>query len=263
MPRIPHLAGPFRTIITDETTRTVAFATDEALMIGRVLMTALGISLAFGGVAAAQKPAMPADPPPTRLVLADVVEARHREAVLAVVKKPTITTRGTSPELVCSPAVYDWLLEHPDRVSLAWPRLKVNCVEIADAGKGVFTWADGDGSELVWQNVGRFPDGLVWYATGKVKCSPVTPTIPVKAVVVMHHPKKMAADGTATISPVAHVYLQTDSKAASVVLKLLGPTAPKLAEQGADQLLYFFTGIANYTHKHPDKLDELLAPAKK
>ena len=47
------------------------------------------------------------------------------------------------------------------------------------------------------------------------------------------------------------------------VLKLLGPTAPKLAEQGADQLLYFFTGIANYTHKHPDKLDELLAPAKK
>ena len=231
---------------------------------GRVLVAAFSV-LALAAQAAAQPQVMPAmkAEPPARIVLAEVVEARHRDAVLAVVKKPTMTTRGTSPEIVCSPAVYEWLLDHPDRVSLAWPRLKVPCVEIIDAGKGVFTWSDGEGSELAWQTVGRFPDGLVWYATGKVKCSPVTPTIPVKAVVVMHHPKKPAADGASTLSPVAHVYLQTDSKAANVVLRLLGPTAPKLAEQGAEQLLYFFTGIARYTQKHPEKADEILAPAKK
>jgi len=213
-------------------------------------------------------PAMPARPAleaagPTRVVITEVVAARYRDAVVAVMKKPTISTRGTFPAFTGTPAVYDWLLDHPDRVSLAWQRLKVPCVEIVDAGNGAFTWSDGEGSELAWRTVGRFPDGLVWYATGKVKPSPIAPSIPIKAVVVMLHPKKAADDGTTTIGPVTHVYLQTDSKAANVVLRLLGPTAPKLAEQGAEQLLFFFAGIAKYVQKHPEKSEELLAPAKK
>ena len=53
-----------------------------------------------------------------------------------VVRKPTISTRGRVRRVVCTPAVYEWLLDHPDRVSLAWRRLKVPCVEITDAGKG-------------------------------------------------------------------------------------------------------------------------------
>jgi len=216
----------------------------------------------------AQPPAsMPVAPMPstslTRIVLSEVVSAPYRDAVVAVAKKPTLTTRGTYPEFLCTPAVFEWLLEHPDRVSLAWQRLKVPCVEIVDSGNGKFTWNDGEGSELSWQTVGRFPDGLVWYATGKVKASAVTPTVPVKAVVVVCYPKKKAEDGTATFSPVAQVYLQTDSKAANIVLRLLGPTAPKLAEQGAEQLLFFFAGIGKYVQKHPEKYDELLAPAKK
>jgi hypothetical protein len=228
-------------------------------MIGRGhIIAVLVVSSAFGGAAAAQ----PMAEMPAKIVLADVVEATHRDAVLAVVKKPTLTTRGVSPEITCTAAVYEWLLEHPDRTSLAWQRLKVPCVEIQDAGKGAFTWADGEGSELAWQPVGRFKDGLVWYATGKVKCTPVTPTVPVKAVVVMMHPNKPLEGGAAVMQPVTQVYLQTDSKAASVVLKIIGPTAPKLAEQGADQLLYFFTGIARYLQKHPDRRDELLGPKK-
>ena len=227
---------------------------------GRIASSLLAVAL-FANAASTQ-PVTPASAEmPAKLVLADVVEAKHREAVLAVVKKPTLTTRGVSPEISCTHAVYEWLLDHPDRTSLAWQRLKVPCVEIKDAGKGNFTWADADGSELAWQPVGRFKDGLVWYATGKVKCTPVTPTVPVKAVVVMHHPAK-PVDGLATFTPVTHVYLQTDSKAASVVLKIIGPTAPKLAEQGAEQLLYFFSGIARYLQKHPDRAEELLGPKK-
>ena len=228
---------------------------------GRGLGSLLAVVVLANGVSAQQVMPASADMP-AKLVLSDVVDAKYRDAVLAVVKKPTLTTRGVSPEISCTPAVYEWLLEHPDRTSLAWQRLKVPCVEIKDTGKGSFTWADGDGSELAWVPVGRFKDGLVWYATGKVKCTPVTPTVPVKAVVVMFHPGKPVEGGLSNLTPVTHVYLQTDSKAASVVLKIIGPTAPKLAEQGAEQLLYFFTGIARYLQKHPDRSEELLGPKK-
>lgn len=217
--------------------------------------------------AAAQPPAMPSAMPGPRpanaIVLSEVVDPLYREAVLAVAKKPTLKTRGSFPEFVGTPAFYDWLLEHPDRVSLAWQRRRVPCVGISDLGNGKFSWDDGEGSVLTWQTVGRFTDGLVWYASGKVKASAITPTVPVKAVVVMMHPKRAAGNGTAKITPMAQVYLQTDSKAAKVVLKLLGPSAPQLAEQGIEQLLFFFAGIAQYAQRHPDKSDALLAPAKK
>lgn len=233
-------------------------------MFGRTLPAWILALIATSPVSAQPKGTMPASPmaeAPTRIVLSDVVDAKYRDSVLAVVKKPTISTRGVSQEITCDPAVFQWLIDHPDRTSLAWQRLKVPCVEIKDTGKGSFTWIDGEGSEIAWQVAGRFKDGLVWYATGKVKVSPVTPTVPVKAVVVMVYPSKPVEKGAA-MSPVAHAYLQTDSKAANVVLRVLGPTTPKLAEQGAEQLLYFFTGISRYLHKHPDRADELLGPKK-
>ena len=227
------------------------------------------------GVAAPPEPqAMPVDRPAVkasaqpgpsaaatvRVVLSEVVEPDYRDKVLAVVRKPTITTRGTYEETHCTPAVYEWLLDHPDRTSLAWRRLKVPCVAITDAGHGRFTWSDGDGSELTWQTVGRFTDGLVWYANGKVKPSAVTPSVPVRAVVVMMYPKQPLGNGTAIISPVTQAYLQTDSRAAKVVMRVLGPAAPRLAEQGAEQLLFFFAGIARYVQEHPERSDELLGP---
>ena len=75
-------------------------------------------------------------------------------------------------------------------------------------------------------------------------------------------PQKAAKDGVAVFSTSVQVYLQSDSKAATLALKVLGPTAPKLAEQGAEQFLEFFNGIADYVQKHPSKADALLAPGK-
>jgi hypothetical protein len=211
-------------------------------------------------------PAMPTAPMaagPARVTLSDVVAPEYRDAVLRVVGKPTLSTRAASPDVVCTPAVYEWLYDHPDRVSLAWRRLKVPCVEITELGNGKFAWSDGEGSELVWQTVGRFPDGLVWYATGKVKPGAVTPTVPVRAVVIVTHPSKPQKDGLATFSPTVQAYLQTDSRVANTLMRTLGPSAAKLAEEGAEQLLVFFNAIARYVQRNPDQADALLAPAKR
>lgn len=199
---------------------------------------------------------------PNRMNVADAVDPAFRDAVARVMTKPTLSARGTSDEIVCTAEVYDWLVEHPDRVALAWRRLKVPCVEITDLGNGRFFWTE-DGSELAWQTVGRFADGVVWYATGKVKPAAVGPTVPVRAVVVMSFPKQPAAGGLASVKPVVQAYLHTDSRAANTVLRLLGPTAPKLAQEAAEQLIFFFNGVARHVQKHPDQTDALLAPAAK
>lgn len=203
-------------------------------------------------------PAAPAPAPSSAPTLADVVAPDYREAVTAVVRQPTITAKSTEDAFPAHPRVYDWLLEHPDRTSKAWQRMDIPCVDIGNLGAGRFSWTDPSGSELVWQIVGRFPDGVVWYATGKVKPGALLPMVPVKAVAVLHAPRTPAPDGLATLSPSVRVYLLTDSRAAAAVLRMIGPAAPRMAEQGAEQLLLFFSGVAAYLGRNPDKLETLL-----
>ena len=215
-------------------------------------------------------PAMPAPVPmasagtvgAVRVNLSDVVQPEYRDAVMKVVRQPTIATRATAPDVVCTITMYQWLFDHPDRVAMAWQRLKVPAVPIADAGNGQFAWTDENGSEVVWRTVGTFADGRVWYATGRVKPSVATPAIPVKAVAILTHPQKASKDGVAAFSTSVQLYLQSDSKAAALALRLLGPSAPTVAEQGAEQFLEFFNGIADYVQKNPKKADALLAPKK-
>jgi hypothetical protein len=198
-----------------------------------------------------------------KLNLADVVRPEFRDAVLKVVRNPTISTRAMGEQVVCTVAVYEWLYDHPDRVALAWKRLQVPAVTITDLGGGKFAWTDENGSEVVWQTVGAFADGRVWYATGKVKAGKALPAIPIQGVIVVSHPKKVEKDGVALFTPTAQAYLHSDSRTANLALKALGPMAPKLAEDAAGQLLEFFGGIAAYVQKHPKEANELLGPARK
>jgi hypothetical protein len=115
---------------------------------------------------------------------------------------------------------------------------------------------------VAWQTVGTFPDGRVWYATGKVKAARAAPSIPVQGVIIVTHPRKAEKDGVALFTPTAQAYLHTDSRAASLALRALGPAAPKIAEDAAGQLLDFFGGIANYVQKNPKQADMLLGPKK-
>lgn len=199
----------------------------------------------------------------TSSVTVPVAEAYQAE-VDRVVKSPTLTTSYSEDPMPAHATLYHWMLEHPDRVSLAWQRLQVPCVEIEDIGQGRFRWVDEHGSELVWQTVGQLTDGLVWYASGKVRPAPVLPLITVRAVVVVRHPAgPPTAAGQETLQPQVQAYIQCDSRAANALLRMIGPAAPKLAEQGAEQLLYFFSGVARYLYKNPDKAQVVLAPARK
>lgn len=209
--------------------------------------------------------APPAPVPPARKpTLLDVVAENYREQVGQVIKAPTLAAKATDEAFVAHPKVYDWLLEHPDRTSLAWQRLKVPSVDITDLGKGQFYWTDEAGSELAWQAVGRFENGVVWYASGKVKAGALLPTVPVRAVAVLHAPREVdKAAGDAAFKPTLHIYVLSDSRLATAALRVMGADAGKMAEQGADQLLFFFSGVARHLHKKPDQIEALLGPKKK
>jgi len=232
-----------------------------------VWLSGLVVSIAQAGPPTMPTP-LPASlttsaPTPLRVDLGQIVTPEFRESVLKVIRNPTLSTSAIGEEVVCTVAVYEWLYAHPDRVALAWQRLKIPSVAITPMGGGKFAWTDENGSEVVWQTVGTFPDGLVWYATGKIKAARATPAVPVQGVVVVCYPKKFEKDGVALFAPTVQCYMHSDSRAANLILRMLGPAGPRVAEDAAGQLLEFFSGIAAYVQKHPNQAETLLGPARK
>jgi len=186
----------------------------------------------------------------------DGLPAELREPIARVVRDPTLSAHGPAEEFPAWP--YDWLLDHPDRVATAWRRIGVPCVDITRKGEGKFAWIDPDGSNVGWVTAYRGPTMRIWYAEGQAKAAPSLPIIPVRAVAVLRQSRRTDETGVTLVSHEVDIYLQTDSKAAALVARLLGPAAPRMAEQGASQLLLFFSSMAKYLDEHPDQVPRLL-----
>jgi hypothetical protein len=187
------------------------------------------------------------------------IPAVTRDALSKVMKSPTLTTVSTADEFIAHTDMYQWLLDHPDRTSQAWKKLGVAAVDITQLKDGRFYWKDENGSEMIWQSVAQNDHGRVWYAEGRIKPGALVPTVPVTAVAILRHTAKAREAGDNLIKHQVEIFLNTDNRAANMVTRMMGDNAPRMAQQGSEQLLLFFSGIAKYTHDKPDKTKTLFA----
>ena len=111
---------------------------------------------------------------------------------------------------------------------------------------------------MSWLAVGRGAGCRVWYAEGHARPGPLLPLIPVRAVAVLRYAQRRDEDGRLVMTHEVDVYVQTDSKAAALVTRLIGPAGPRLAEQGAAQLLLFFSAMARHLDAHPEQIPALM-----
>jgi len=241
------------------------------------LTTAAGVIWVSVGPAAAQAPKAdeyiskastktmiverrPAEAPPC--LPFDKMPEAVRDRVRQVVEGATLATHGTPEIFACKPAQYYWFLDHPDRASIAWQRLGAKCMEVNDRGDGRFGWIDGQGSDIHWDTVFRGPRMRVWYAEGKVRPAALLPLVPVRAVFVLQHAEGHGESGRLLLRHHADLYLYTDSKTAAWLTRMLGASAPRIAEQYVGQLQMFFAALAWHFDQHPDQAAGLLATEK-
>lgn len=181
-----------------------------------------------------------------------------RERVTKVIEASTLKTRGPVEVFRGRPALYHWLLNHPDRAVFMWRKLGAKCMEISNRGNGRFGWKDKQGSDIVWETAYYGPTMRVWYADGTASPGPVWPNVPVRAVAVLRYGETIDPLGRTLIHHQADLYVQTDSKTAALIAKLLGSTAPYLARQCAAQMELFFSGLVWYVEKHPERAETIL-----
>jgi hypothetical protein len=182
--------------------------------------------------------------------------------VKQMMDRPTVQARGPIDSFTCTPEQYSWLLDNPDRAVTAWRRLGAKCVSIQRRGPTKFGYTDEGGTDLTWELIHQAPGMRIWFAEGKVKASSVLPLVPVKALVVLRYTEGKTAEGASMVQHHSEVIIHTDSKAAAAVTKMMGQSAPKLAEQGLGQLQIFFSALSCYVDRHPERVDTLFRQEK-
>lgn len=211
-------------------------------------MAALGASWAMAALPLTHRG--PSTMPVGFPVAVEELSAHHKE-VRQVLQNPTLAAQGPSDTFACQPEHYYYFLDHPDQAVQAWRKLGAKCVGINDLGNGQFGWGDDLGSEVTWETVFRSPSMRIWYAHGKVRPAPVLPMVPVQLVVVLHHVEKKSADDASTIEHISEAYVHTDSRAASLLARMMGTSTTRVAEQGLHQMQLFFSTLCWYIDQNP------------
>jgi hypothetical protein len=203
-------------------------------------------------------------PDPSQTVTIPWDDLNDRAVGLAkqMMESPTVQARGPAETFTCTPEQYCWLLDNPDRAVTAWRRLGAKCVSIRKRAPGKFAYTDETGSDVTWEAIHQGPGVRVWFAAGKVKPSPVLPLVPVKALVILRFSEGKATDGVVMVQHHAEIVIHTDSRAAAGITKMMGQSAPKLAEQGLGQLQLFFSALSYYVDRHPERVEALFRPEK-
>lgn len=220
------------------------------------------VAALWGAQASASPGVKKFEAPCAKSIPLDELPQREREMVSSVVDKASLAARSPAEAFHGDLRHYRYFLDHPHHAVSAWRRLGAKCVSITPCDGGGFGWNDDQGSELVWEAV-HCADGLrIWHAEGKVKPGPLLPAVPVKAVVVLRYSQKRAADGAALIHHQADLFVQTDSKTANLMARMMGPAANRIAEQGLGQLQLFFSGLCWFLDRHPEQARKLLPVGK-
>jgi hypothetical protein len=189
--------------------------------------------------------------------------AEVRERVRSVVEHPTLSTQGPVEVFNCDPATYAWLVDHPDQGVRLWRTLGAKCADICDNGNGRFSYQDNLGSEVHWDTVLSGPRQRVWYAEGQVRPGMLLPTAHVKAVAVLDFVDGFDSKGRPAVKHQLHVLVHTDSHAVALAARILGSSAPHMAEQYVAQVEMFFGALAWYLDQHPEHAKTLIAEVRK
>jgi hypothetical protein len=175
----------------------------------------------------------------------DALPPAYRAAIKAVLDHPTLAAKGPLETFNADAGTYRWLLEHPGTGARLWRLLGARVTDIVERD-GVYYWNDGQGSDLHWRIVFRDSGTQAWFAEGKVKPAFLLPSSSFRAFVVLKYTAGKDLTDRPAIRHQVHFLLHCDSGAMALAARILGASAPRLAEQYIGQLQLFYGGLAWY-----------------
>jgi len=229
----------------------------------RLTMVGLVVLAAAGAVSAGEPTPVSISPfaaPAPRLPVEALAPA-VRDKVQAVLDKPTLSAKSVAETFNTDHAFYRYLLDHPDHAVKLWHKLGAKVSDMDPQGGDVYLWKDGQGSEVTWQIVHREKGLHVWYAEGKVKPGVLFAAHPFRAVAMLQYTEGVDYGGLPAVRHQVHFHVRCESRAITLAARVMGASAPHLAEQYLGQLQMFYGGLAWYVYQDAERAKKLFQDA--
>lgn len=198
---------------------------------------------------------------PAPRVPLESIDPAVRDKVASVMDKPTLASRSQPETFNTEHAMYRFLLEHPDQGVKLWRQLGAKVSNIDERPGKTYLWHDGQGSEVTWQIVYRAPGVHVWYAEGKVKPALLLPLQPFRAVAVLAYTEGVDTNNLPAVRHQVHFSLKCEGRAIALAARVMGGSAPRLAEQYLGQLQMFYGGLAWYLYQDGERAKKMFKDA--
>lgn len=182
----------------------------------------------------------------------DQVKPSDRAKVEEVLQNSELFVRGPIESFPCKPAIYRWLLDHPEWGVHAWRHLGATQIQVERQKDNSFLGQDQSGGELRWRLVHEASGKRVWYAEGSGRMAPFTPIVTIRAVLLLRYQEVMAEDGRVGIRHRSEVFAMYDPKSAALIRKFLQSSSETLGKKVLEQIELFFSGMAWYLTENPD-----------
>jgi len=232
------------------------------------IWTTLALLAAVGTLSAQTPPASSAAPHtqpvsreslPSAVVPPEQLPAEVREAVRLILDAPTLVAKAPAESFLAAPDVYEWLLANPKIAIQLWRLLGAKVSDISEPLPGRYVWRDGQGSEVFWRVIHTAPGVQVWYIEGKAKPQGFLVPAQFRALATLYYRVTPREQGQTSIRHQVHFHLRCDGKAVALAAKLMGASAPRLAEQYLSQLQVFHGGMAWYLCQDKERARRMLA----
>ncbi|MFQ3650308.1 MAG: hypothetical protein SNJ75_08255 [Gemmataceae bacterium] len=195
----------------------------------------------------------------TPLVPPEQLPAEVREAVRLILDAPTLVSKAPAESFLAAPDVYQWLLANPKIAIQLWRLLGAKVSDISEPQPGRYVWRDGQGSEVFWRVIHTAPGVQVWYIEGKAKPNGFLLPAHFRALATLHYRVSQREDGQCSIRHQVQFHLRCDGKAVALAAKLMGASAPRLAEHYLTQLQVFHGGMAWYLCQDKERARRMLS----
>jgi hypothetical protein len=212
------------------------------------------------GLASAQERPTPAvvEPIVAGPVAVEKMPLDVRDKVRSILEAPTLVAKAPAESFQAAPDVYQWLLANPIIAIKLWRLLGAKVSDISEVVPGKYVWRDGQGSEVFWHVVHHSEGVQVWFIEGKAKPAGFLVPAGFRALATLRYNVTPEGEGQPSIRHQVQFHLRCDGKAVALAAKLMGGSAPRLAEQYLTQLQVFHGGMAWYLCQDKERARRML-----
>jgi len=187
-----------------------------------------------------------------------------RQLAQSIVNGAAIYRRLPTRVIDCHPAMFTFLIQHPEVIADVWRVMGVSRVTLDKLGEGAFRGNDGAGTTGVvrflaseWGPEAR--NTAVVLADGAFEGKPFMMPLKARSIVLMRSSAVRERNGRYYVTVHADAFIHVDQMAVELVARTVQPWVNATADRNLIETLTFVSNFSRTAEKNPDGMKRMAA----